>query len=306
MFIFISSSNRNVNTSTFNYIQAPSQIGSLFNGRRVTAYAFIPNCQQAYLKAKINGHELSTIVTCPDLLISRGDNNDLLHKLTAKSLIDDWQYGILCQDDAVNNKIENDLRKLRLKEKIIRLSVKYSITSEYTSFLAIEDRDQNNKVNTCTTVDVHDLLSLDKLDILSYMAYSESDETKVDEAEVSVENLVSQIDQSTMSDEERDRLFEVLLKNKSLLSSSSSANTVLRLKCSLLLANEYKRKGEYLKASVECKEAFDASIAELDCFDEDTYRKVTLFLLFCCSFRDPSDDYLLTFFRCLIVFYVCL
>jgi hypothetical protein len=225
---------------------------------------------------------LSTIVTCPDLLISRGDNNDLLHKLTAKSLIDDWQYGILCQsDDANNNKIENDLRKLKLKEKIIRLSIKYSITSEYTSFLAIEDRDQNQKINTCTTIDVHDLLSLDKLDILSYMAF-DSDE-KMDEAELSVENLVSQIDQSTMSAEERDRLFEVLLKNKLLV--SSSANSFLHLKCSLLLANEYKRKGEYLKASVECKEAFDASIAELDCFDEDTYKKVT-FKIFRIQFRE--------------------
>ena len=275
--IYFNSSIRNGNTSSFNYIQAPSHIGSLFNGRRITAYAFIPNCQQAYLRAKINGHELSTIVTCPDLLISRDDNNDLLHKLTAKSLIDDWQYGSLCQDDANNNKIENDLRKLKLKEKIIRLSIKYSITSEYTSFLAIEDRVQNQKINTCTTIDVHDLLSLDKLDILSYMAYENDEKMDKDaKVELSVENLVSQIDQSTMSAEERDRLFEVLLKNKSLVSSSSSsANSILHLKCSLLLANEYKRKGEYLKASMECKKAFDASIAELDCFDEDTYKKVT-------------------------------
>lgn len=122
-------------------VQAPSTIGALFNGRRVVAYAFVDNCQQATLKARMNGYEISTVVTCPELCITQGD---LVHKLTAKSLIDDWQYGLLCEHD----KIEDQYRRANLKQKIINLSKMYSITCEYTSFVAIEDRKPGEKIAT--------------------------------------------------------------------------------------------------------------------------------------------------------------
>ncbi|RNA13259.1 poly [ADP-ribose] polymerase 4-like [Brachionus plicatilis] len=126
----------NIDQDTFDYNYAPKQINCLFNGRRVLAYGFMPNCQQALLRASINGYEFETVVTCPELMITKGD---LIHKLTAKALIDDWQHGILCSDD----KIQNDLLKQKLKDKIIKLSQKFSIVSDYTSFIAIEDRDPN-------------------------------------------------------------------------------------------------------------------------------------------------------------------
>ena len=251
-------------------VQAPASIGSLFNGRRVTAYAFIPNCQQAHLKANINGQEVSTVVTCPELLIARDD--DLLHKLTAKALIDDWQYGILCGDD----KIQNDLSKLKLKEKIISLSVKYSISSEYTSFLAIEDRDdeekRGRKLNQDSTLSMSDLLMRESIDILPYMGYEDEESQKRkkhnEEIELTLEN------QLKMSEKERDVFFEFLLKNKSRLSKSGG---VLSLRYALLLSNEYKRKRDFVKAGMECKEAFDSSIAELDCLSEDSYKEVINF-----------------------------
>ena len=85
------------------------------------AYGYIPNCTQATLKARINGQELNTVVSCPELCVTQGN---LIPKLTAKSLIDDWQNGVLFENDQA----KNDLSRLRLKERIIALSKKYSIT----------------------------------------------------------------------------------------------------------------------------------------------------------------------------------
>jgi len=104
---------QNYENDSENNDQAPSRFHALFNGRRVVAYGFVNNCQQAELKAIIDGNELSTIVTCPELCITRGD---IVHKLTAKSLIDDWQYGVLLDDQ-----IKNDLLRSTLKEKITRM-----------------------------------------------------------------------------------------------------------------------------------------------------------------------------------------
>ena len=187
---------------------------------------------------------MSTVVTCPELLIAR--NDDLLHKLTAKALIDDWQYGILCGDD----KIQNDLSKLKLKEKIVSLSVKYSITSEYTSFLAIEDRDdeekRGKKLNQDSTLNMSDLLMRESIDILPYMGYEDEESRKRkkddEEIELTLEN------QSKMSEKERDVFFEFLLKNKSRLRKSGDA---LSLRYALLLSNEYKRKRDFVKAGME-------------------------------------------------------
>ncbi len=101
-------------------------------------------------------------------MFTRGD---LIHKLTAKSLIDDWQYGIQVESD----KIENDLAKLELKQKIVRLSTKHSITSEYTSFVAIEDRDSNESSQTKAQKTVDQILAQDpeasQIDLLPYMEY---------------------------------------------------------------------------------------------------------------------------------------
>lgn len=95
-------------------------MSALFNGRRVVAYGYMPNCKQATLTASVNGREYSTVVTCPELCVTQGD---VIHKLTAKSLIDDWQHGILHENDQV----KNNLTRQMLKEKIIQLSKKYSI-----------------------------------------------------------------------------------------------------------------------------------------------------------------------------------
>jgi hypothetical protein len=168
---------QNYENDSENNDQAPSRFHALFNGRRVVAYGFVNNCQQAELKAIIDGNELSTIVTCPELCITRGD---IVHKLTAKSLIDDWQYGVLLDDQ-----IKNDLLRSTLKEKIINMSKKYSITSNFTSFLAIEERDDDEKnkkyiKGDSSTISIENLLDSDKdsaeIDILPYISFSNEED----------------------------------------------------------------------------------------------------------------------------------
>ena len=99
----------------FTYCQAPTRMRVLFSGRRVVAYGFIPNCRQATLRARINGYELSAVVTCPELGVTQGD---VVHKLTAKALIDDWQQGVLHDTDQVRDALARQKLKQRLIRKI--------------------------------------------------------------------------------------------------------------------------------------------------------------------------------------------
>lgn len=210
-------------------VQAPAKIGALFNGRRIVAYAlYADNCQEATLKATVNGDmELSTVVTCPELCVTRGD---LLHKLAAKCLIDDWQCGLLCE-----TKIENDLVRSGLKQKIIELSRKYSISSEYTSFIAVEERDKQEKMHERQQVDIVRLLEADEDaktvdDSLSYMGF---------ESEKPVDNRLS------------------LLRE------------------ALKLAEECKNANNTKQARFLCSSFFNQYIAELDSLSEDSYKEMS-------------------------------
>ncbi len=265
-------------------IQAPATINALFNGRRVVAYAFVQNCQQATLKANINGHELSTVVTCPELCITRGD---LIHKLAAKCLIDDWQSGILCKDD----KIENDFKRASLKDKIIALSTKYCISSNYTSFVAIEDReaDESKKMTEREQIKIEQLLKTDSdsssVDFLPYMGYEEpkraigavqdEEDTVTDNLELNLQKLFNKIDYSEMTDDDRDNFCDYLTKNKSYYFSQLNPSNPLRMKYTLYMAAELKRQNRVADAIRECQTCFDDSICELDSLSEDCYIEVS-------------------------------
>lgn len=215
-------------------------IKALFNGRRVVAYGYMPNCTQATLKAKINGQELNTVVNCPDLCVTQGN---VIHKLTAKSLIDDWQNGILFENDQA----KNDLSRLRLKERIISLSKKYSITSEYTSFLAIEERSESERLGktVSTTPQITDLLTTDaeskSIDILPYMEYSEAEQTMVNskKPEDNLMTLLRSIDPTKLTESEKKQLLEKY-EEISLNASNPIAMRIKYASASLDICNEFK------------------------------------------------------------------
>ncbi|CAF1368498.1 unnamed protein product, partial [Didymodactylos carnosus] len=118
------------------FIQAPSRIHSLFNGMRLTVYGFIDNCFKATLRANINGQELATTVFTNKMTETTGR---VLHCLTARAIIDDWENGLLSMNEAVNEQL-----KFQYKQHIIDLSIKYSIVSPFTSFVAIEERSKDD------------------------------------------------------------------------------------------------------------------------------------------------------------------
>ena len=217
-------------------IQAPAKINALFNGRRVVAYGFISNCFNATLKAEINGVEVSTVVSCPELCITKGT---ILHKLTAKALIDDWQYGILCDNDQV----KNDLLRSKLKENIIKLSQEHNITSQYTSFLAIEDRTEQekrkiySKLEDSTTPSIDLLLDKDEdtcqIDILPYVGYYE----QVNDLDKELNDLFD-----LLNSDDKQKLYEFLAENKS---STDDKNMNIKAKFCLSLTEELEKEKKY-------------------------------------------------------------
>ncbi len=203
---------------------------ALFNGRRVVAYGFIPNCRQATLKASINGYELSAVVTCPELGVTQGD---VVHKLTAKALIDDWQKGVLHESDEV----KDTLARQKLKERVIRLSKRFSIASEFTSFLAIEDRDDDEKSLASRTPVMAELLTNDydssSVDFLSYIEFEKSEPAslgyvlKRKREEDDLIEILDKFETQEFSDFETKKLKELLADNR--LNRKASAR--LRFRC---------------------------------------------------------------------------
>jgi hypothetical protein len=270
----------------FSYLQSPSKIPALFNGRRITAYAFCDNCSMATLHAKINNYDLNTVVSCPELCITRGD---LIHKLTAKSLIDDWQYGIQIEND----KIENDLIRSRLKKRIIDLSTKYSITSEYTSFVAIEDRDKD-EIKTISQQNIQDLLNNDKdsntIDLLPYMEYEivNTNSKFIDDNDFALkenyeENLMKLFEKfeycyNTLNDNDKSQFYNYLNQNKKKIEEKLDNFNPLRLKLSLYLARQAAGRNHYNESMTILKSSFDNAISCLDSLSEDCYQNITSLL----------------------------
>ncbi|XP_046570901.1 protein mono-ADP-ribosyltransferase PARP4-like [Haliotis rubra] len=145
--------------------QAPRQITALFNGSRQVVYGLVPNCTMATLKAVVGGQEVSTVVSTSELSITTGM---IVHRLTARSLIRDWEDGMLSAD-----RTQHEILKLNLKNYVIDLSKEYSIVTQFTSFVAIETRDEDEKkgLRESGGPSIFELVSGHSMDILDYMGW---------------------------------------------------------------------------------------------------------------------------------------
>ncbi|CAF0863462.1 unnamed protein product [Didymodactylos carnosus] len=149
--------------NNYQFFKAPSHINSLFNGMRLTVYGFINNCYKVTLKANINGHELRTTVFSNKMTETTGK---ILHCLTARAIIDDWENGLLNMDDTTN-----ELIKSQYKQHIIDLSTKYSIVSPFTSFVAIEERNKDDDKQVKQGVRLLDIMLKNDTDLLPYIVW---------------------------------------------------------------------------------------------------------------------------------------
>ncbi|XP_060682050.1 protein mono-ADP-ribosyltransferase PARP4 isoform X2 [Hemiscyllium ocellatum] len=141
-------------------VQAPAQIHSVFSNSRLLIYGFVPHCTKAELSAVINDQEICTMVSTTELQKTKGK---ILHRLTAKALIGDYEHGNLD-----TNESEHEMKKSTLKSYIIELSKEYSILTQFTSFLAIEERYEQEE-DLSFGPSIQELAAKESVDILPYM-----------------------------------------------------------------------------------------------------------------------------------------
>ncbi|XP_062423231.1 protein mono-ADP-ribosyltransferase PARP4 isoform X2 [Rhea pennata] len=141
-------------------MQAPAQIQSLFNNERLLVYGFVSHCTQATLSTVINDQELETMVSTTELQKTTGT---VLHKLTARAFIRDYEDGILHE-----NETEHEMKKQNLKNMIIRLSLENSIITQFTSFVAVEKRDAN-EICSADVPNILEIIAQEDVDFLPYM-----------------------------------------------------------------------------------------------------------------------------------------
>ncbi|KAM6934605.1 protein mono-ADP-ribosyltransferase PARP4 [Xenentodon cancila] len=145
-------------------VQAPKQLHALFNDCHTLVYGFVPHCGQATLLGNLNGQELKTMVSTSELQKTRGT---FVHKLTARALIRDYEDGNLDAAEA-----DHEGKKAELKSFIIELSKEFSILSQFTSFVAIEERDSEQPEDGVT--DIPTLVAEEDVDFLPYISWTSS------------------------------------------------------------------------------------------------------------------------------------
>ncbi|PIK52072.1 putative poly [Apostichopus japonicus] len=173
--------------------QAPRILGALFNGSRLVVYGFVQHCLTATLKAVIDGQELSTIVSTSKLSITKGL---ILHRLTARALIRDWEDGMLDTD-----RIKEQLSREDEKASIIELSKRFGIITSLTSFVAVEEREKN-EVQEQQNMEgkLTELLKQEDVDILPYMDWQITQVKTLDGQWVDMERLSASREQEDDED----------------------------------------------------------------------------------------------------------
>ncbi|XP_031548614.1 protein mono-ADP-ribosyltransferase PARP4-like isoform X2 [Actinia tenebrosa] len=156
-------------------IQAPHEIVSLFSGSRLVVYGLVSNCTQAFLTAEVNGREISTMVSTSDLSMTRGK---ILHQLVARGLIKDWEEGNLDKDQNKHEVVKRDS-----KDYIISISKEFSIVSQFTSFIAIEKREKEEKFDESLGPSIQDLVTDEAVDIIPYVSWEEDHPRMTDKKE---------------------------------------------------------------------------------------------------------------------------
>ncbi|TKS67666.1 Poly [ADP-ribose] polymerase 4 [Collichthys lucidus] len=162
-------------------VQAPKQLHALFSDCHTLVYGFVPHCTQATLLGNLSGQELKTMVSTSELQKTRGT---FLHKLTARALIRDYEDGTLDTNEA-----EHEGKKAELKHFIIELSKDFSILSQLTSFVAIEERDSEQ---TEGFTDFPKLIAEEDVDFLPYVNWISTHTHGVEDTEGCVSTIDEQ------------------------------------------------------------------------------------------------------------------
>ncbi|XP_071788483.1 protein mono-ADP-ribosyltransferase PARP4-like [Asterias amurensis] len=180
---------------TLPLLQAPAQITSLFRKNRLIVYGLLRNFAKATLFAEVNGKKVETVLSAIDQPHTEGN---IIHKLAAHAVIRDWEEGVLHAD-----RPEHEAQKHELKSRIVELSIRHSIVTPMTSFIAVEEREEEEqrhlaegqKLELLQTVE--DLLSSEDVDQLPTLNWEEPSVAK--HPEISPSNLVNKLLQTAIA-----------------------------------------------------------------------------------------------------------
>nr|XP_039269916.1 protein mono-ADP-ribosyltransferase PARP4-like isoform X4 [Styela clava] len=153
-------------------LQVPEKVKCLFSGSQLVAYSYVPNCLKATLSANINGKEFSTMVNANELCKITGMT---LHRLAAKAVFKEHDCGRLADDALCDQMLKEERKSI-----IISLSVKYSVVSKYTSFVAIEKRKPGEDLSITCGPSLSDLVDESFIDIISEVTWG-AEEKSVEE-----------------------------------------------------------------------------------------------------------------------------
>ncbi|GFO43316.1 poly [ADP-ribose] polymerase, partial [Plakobranchus ocellatus] len=258
-------------------VQAPRQITALFSGSQQIVYGYVPNCTMANLKAVVDGQEVSTVVSTSELSITEGL---LVHRLTARAIIQDWEAGVLAKD-----RTQHELTKMDLKDYVIDLSKEYSIVTQLTSFVAVEKREENENETLPKGPSMKELLDKEVVDNLPYMGWTSLPEP-------SIESLMDELtcedreDGQKMEDdagqlqhherEEKTALLEKMYRGQSAKIGPCSKAV---LETAAVLTSSYKSLGDEEKAVNLTLQALKDAAEELDSkTSENDYGEVAAIL----------------------------
>ncbi|XP_062390733.1 protein mono-ADP-ribosyltransferase PARP4-like isoform X2 [Sardina pilchardus] len=149
------------------------KVHALFSNCHTLVYGFVPHCTQATLYGDLCGQEIKTMVSTTELQKTKGT---FLHKLTARAVIRDYEDGILHMDEA-----EHEGKKAQMKSFIVELSKEFSVLSQFTSFVAIED-EKGRKLDKGFT-DITKLIAEEDVDLLPHMGWEDEEEALKEEEE---------------------------------------------------------------------------------------------------------------------------
>ncbi|MGH0146798.1 UNVERIFIED_CONTAM: hypothetical protein FKN15_008978 [Acipenser sinensis] len=121
-------------------VQAPAQLHSVFSGNQLLVYGFVPHCTQATLSGVVSNQEIQTMVSTTELQKTKGT-----------------------------------VRKAALKSFVIDLSKEYSIVTQYTSFVAIEKRGEN-ETEGIDAVTTDERIAEEDVDFLPYLTWERAED----------------------------------------------------------------------------------------------------------------------------------
>ncbi|XP_041460179.1 LOW QUALITY PROTEIN: protein mono-ADP-ribosyltransferase PARP4-like [Lytechinus variegatus] len=145
-------------------IQVPAQTSSVFTGSKVLLYSLGPKVQEVQLNVEIAGKSVEESLKSP---IEFEGSSLTLHRLAGRALVRDYEFGSFHQDHALHETRMYDLTKY-----LTDLSIRLSIITPLTSFIAIEKRDRKTKIKTASP-DVDKLLSMITRDDLESLHWTE-------------------------------------------------------------------------------------------------------------------------------------